>query len=261
MPATYAHYRFGAQMLNRMPGDVRRTAKRHRHLFDMGLHGPDLFFFYRPVCSTQISKLGSKFHRQTGREFFSRVCRNLRLDPSEEGKAYLYGILCHYALDSHCHPIVNEKSREGMLNHSRIEAEFERFLMVRDGIRPPAQMRLTKHMVLTEQECAAVSRFYPGTQPKHIRESVKEMAAICKLLELPEGIVRSMVIRTIGAGSKTFRHMVVQPEPDPLCEELNLPLLEQYHEAGKVFPAMLLQLLANLTYNAPFGELYDPIFG
>jgi len=261
MPWTYAHYRFGAQMLNRMPGDVQRTAKRHLRLFDVGLHGPDLLFFYRPVCSTEISRLGSKFHRQTGREFFSRVCRNLRMEPSEGGKAYLYGILCHYALDSHCHPMIIEESRNGARNHTRIETEFDRFLMVRDGIRPPGQMRLTKHMVLTGDECGVVSRFYPGVQAKHIRESLKEMAAIRKILELPEGPVRSAVIGAISAKSETFRHMVVRPEPDAMCEALNEPLLEQYHEAGRVFPGMLLQLLANLTYNAPLGEAFDPIFG
>ena len=148
MPAAYAHYRFGAQMLGRMPADVQRTAKRNRRLFDVGLHGPDLFFFYRPVISTKIGRMGHKFHMQTGREFFSRVCRNLRLNPGEAGQAYLYGVLCHYVLDAHCHPLVVQADWEGPVSHSRIEAEFDRFLMGLDGIHPPKEMRLTKHMTL-----------------------------------------------------------------------------------------------------------------
>lgn len=261
MPATYAHYRFGSQMLGRMPADMQRTAKRHRRLFDVGLHGPDLFFFYRPVYKNQINRLGSKFHRQTGREFFFRVCRSLRMEPSEAGQAYLYGVLCHYALDSHCHPMVIEKSRDGILDHTQIEAEFDRFLMVRDGIHPPKEMRLTKHMQLTGEECDVVSRFYPGTQAKHIRESLKGMVTIRKALELPDGPVRSTVIRTMSAGSETFRNMVIWPKPDPMCQELNPLLLEKYHQAGNVFPGMLLQLGAHLTYNAPLGESFTPIFG
>ena len=79
MPAVYAHYRFGSQMLSTMPGDIRRSVKRFRRLYDVGLHGPDLFFYYRPMLTTRIQKLGARFHEQTGREFFSRVCRNLRL--------------------------------------------------------------------------------------------------------------------------------------------------------------------------------------
>ena len=261
MPAAYAHYRFGAQMLGRMPADVQRTAKRHRRLFDVGLHGPDLFFFYRPVISTKTGRLGHKFHMQTGREFFSRVCRNLRLEPSEEGQAYLYGVLCHYMLDAHCHPLVVQADWEGPVTHSRIEAEFDRFLMELDGIRPPKEMRITKHMTLKEGECGIVSRFYPGTDKKVIGESLRGMANIRKIMELPEGPVRTAVIKTMGVGSATFRDMVVRGTPDPECAHLNGLLLKKYQQAAKVFPQMLLQLSAHLTYNAPLGEGFDPIFG
>ena len=261
MPATYAHYRFGAQMLRRMPGDVSRTAKRHRRLFDVGLHGPDLFFFYKAARSTKIGRLGNQFHRQTGREFFERTCRNLRLEPSEAGQAYLYGVLCHYVLDSHCHPLVERYSWEGIASHARIETEFDRFLLRMDGKNPPAGMELTKHMVLTDPETETVSRFYPGTEAKHIRESLKGMVGIRKALELPEGPVRSLVIKTMSTASETFRDMVMGTEPDAVCEELNLPLLERYRQAETAFPAMLLQIGAHMTYNAPLGKEFDPIFG
>lgn len=261
MPATYAHYRFGAAMLNRMPADMGRTAKRNRRLFDVGLHGPDLFFFYRPVAGTKISKQGYKFHRQTGREFFGRVCRNLRLEPSEEAKAYLYGVLCHYALDSHCHPMVEAFSREGIASHSRIEAEFDRFLLDMDGKNPPFGMRLTKHMTLTEPETGVVSRFYPGVESRHVKESLRSMVKIRKMLELPDGPVRSAVLKTVSAGSETFRDMIVNPQPDEACRMLNGPLFEKYAQAEKSFPGMLLQLGAHLAYNAPLGAAFDPIFG
>lgn len=261
MPATYAHYRFGAAMLGKMPADVSRTAKRHRRMFDVGLHGPDLFFFYKPALRTKTGKLGHKFHMQTGREFFSRLCRNLRLEPTEAGQAYLYGALCHYALDANCHPLVEKYSWEGIASHSRIEAEFDRFLMEMDGLQPPYGVNLTKHMTLTKPECGIVSRFYPGTEPGHIQDSLKGMVAIRKALDMPNTPMRTAVIKTISAVSETFRDMVVTPEPDPVCRELDQPLLERYRQAGRDFPEMLTQLGAHMTYNAPLGELFDPIFG
>lgn len=261
MPATYAHYRFGAAMLDRMPGDICRTAKRNRRLFDVGLYGPDLFFFYRPVVSTKIGRLGNKFHRQTGREYFCRVCRNLRLEPSEEAKAYLYGVLCHYALDSHCHPLVEAFSWEGIASHSRIEAEFDRFLLDMDGKQPPYGMRLTKHMTLTDRETEIVAGFYPGAEAGHVKESLAGMVRIRKMLELPEGPVRRAVLKTVSAGSETFRDMIVKPQPDETCRMLNQPLFERYRKAEKAFPGMLLQVGAHLTYNAPLGAEFDPIFG
>lgn len=261
MPATYAHYRFGTQMLRRMPADLGKTVKRHRNLFDVGLHGPDLFFFYRPTLSTKIGRLGHKFHMQTGREFFSRASRNLRLEPSEEGQAYLYGVLCHYILDAHCHPLVVQADWEGPVSHGRIEAEFDRFLMEKDGIHPPREMRLTKHMALTEPECEVVSRFYPGTDKKVIRESLWTMAKIRKVMELPEGPIRRAVTKTMCLGSDAFRDMMVREAPDPECKHLNAPLFDCYQQAGKVFPDMLLKLNAHLTYNAPLGEEFGPVFG
>lgn len=261
MPTTYAHYRFGAAMLGQMPADVSRTVKRHRRLYDVGLHGPDLFFFYKPMLDTRIGKMGSKFHRQTGREFFSRVCRNLRMEPSEEGQAYLYGVLCHYALDSQCHPLIIKRSQEGIASHSSIETEFDRFLLETDGKTPPDHMRLTKHMTLTARECAVAARFYPGAEAKHIRESLKTMAYVRKALELPQGAVRSAVIKTASAASETFRDMVITSQPDQRCEALNSPLLDAYTQAAQRFPQMLRQIGSLLTYNAPLGEDFAPIFG
>lgn len=261
MPATYAHYRFGAQMLAKMPADVCRTAKRHRRLFDVGLHGPDLFFYYKPMVSTKIGRMGHKFHRQTGKEFFSRVCRNLRLEPSEEGTAYLYGALCHYTLDAQCHPLVEKLSWEGIATHTRLETEFDRFLKELDRGSRFADVSLTKHMALTDGECGVVSRFYPGTDAKQIRDALKGMANIQKVLELPEGPVRTMVTKTMGLGSETFRDMVAGKEPDPVCQVWNQPLMERYQQAAKALPDMVLQLGAHLTYNAPLGEDFAPIFG
>jgi len=258
MPATYAHYRFGSQMLGTMPADLARTAKRHRRLFDVGLHGPDLFFYYRPALSTRIGGLGSKFHKQSGKEFFSRACRGLRLEPCEEGQAYLYGVLCHYVLDAQCHPLIERISGKGVVSHTRLETEFDRFLMELDG-KPP-RMGLTKHMQLTKAQCNVVSRFYPSVEPVHIQHALGGMVRIRKALEMPDGWMREAVTKTIGAGSGVFRDMIPGKEPE-IFREWNSLLFERYQQAGKRFPDMLLKLSAHLTYNAPLGEGFDPVFG
>ena len=162
MPYHYAHYRFGVAMLNVMPADLQRVAKRHRRLFDVGLHGPDIFFCYNLLRNTKIGSLGSRIHSQTGKEFFGRACRNLRLRPSSEGEAYLYGLLCHYALDSACHPFIWEQDKQGIAEHIAMETEFDRFLLDMDGKRPPENQKLTKHLYLETRECATAARFYPG---------------------------------------------------------------------------------------------------
>jgi hypothetical protein len=69
MPSTYAHHRFGTALFRTMPGDVRRTISRFPRLFDVGLQGPDIFYYSSPLLKTNTSFLGIRFHEQTGQEF------------------------------------------------------------------------------------------------------------------------------------------------------------------------------------------------
>lgn len=259
MPTTYAHHRFGAEMLRLMPADVRGTAKRHRHLYDTGLQGPDLLFFYRPVFPGKIHRLGRKFHMQTGREFFSRVCRNLRLEPSEGGQAYLYGVLCHFALDAGCRPLVTQV--EGAVNQMGVERSFDRFLMERDGCCLTGALCLPEPLVLTDRECGILSRFYPGTDKAVIRESLWSMRKIHRILEMEPGPARTMLVKALEFGLGDVRDRIAGQIPDAAWSHWNQPLLERYRQAAEAFPDMLLKLIAHLTYNAPLGESFDPIFG
>ena len=76
MPSTYAHYRFGVGLLPTMPGDVRRTIQRFRRLFDVGLHGPDIFYYQSALSKAASRFLGVKYHEQTGKDFFDLVFRD-----------------------------------------------------------------------------------------------------------------------------------------------------------------------------------------
>ena len=135
MPATYAHYRFGKLLLPALPADARQCIQRFRRMYDMGLQGPDFFFFYNPFVKTATVKLGSVFHHQTGQEFFQVACKAAT---SDAAKAYLYGLLGHYCLDSICHPFVNRLVEIQEARHIPLESEFERFLLALDGEASPS---------------------------------------------------------------------------------------------------------------------------
>ncbi len=261
MPAAYAHYRFGASVLCQMPGDIGHIVKRYRRLFDVGLHGPDPFFFYNPAFPTKTGKLGHKFHAQSGQEFFQRVCRSLRLEPSEPGQAYLYGVLCHYCLDSLCHPYVEAKNAEGLVSHTQIETEFDRFLLEMDGKSPAHKQDITAHMQLTPEECEVAARFFPGATARQVQTSVKNMAKIKKLLAAGNGKTRELMSRTLGLAAKEYASFVMKDAPDKACADITPELFDLYCAAQSKYPAMLLQLTAHLTYNAPLGEDFEPTFG
>jgi len=261
MPSLYAHYRFGTSLLPEMPGDARRTIQRFRQLFDMGLHGPDIFFYSSPILRSGANFLGVKYHEQTGEDFFARVCRNLRLTPSEAADAYLYGVLCHYCLDSVCHPYVQEVAARGEITHAQLETEFERLLLERDGKVPACSYDMSKHIQLTPGECETVARFYPPATGSHVKDSVKSMAMFTKLFATPEGVRRTAVEKGIRAVSKSHAGMFMAEKPLPLSAPYMADLLACYDRAEEIFPEMLSQLQAHMTYSAPFGEEFKAAFG
>ena len=107
MPSTYAHRRFGANVLDHLPAPLRKKLEAHRELYDIGLHGPDLLFYYHAEKSTPVAALGNAMHDEPGRTFFDRARRVVHEEADREAAlAYALGFVCHFALDSTCHPIV-----------------------------------------------------------------------------------------------------------------------------------------------------------
>ena len=49
MPTTYAHYKFGKEVLSALPRPLQNSIEAHRELFDIGLHGPDILFYYNAL--------------------------------------------------------------------------------------------------------------------------------------------------------------------------------------------------------------------
>lgn len=255
MPFNYAHYRFAADRLAAAPPEFRQAVARHRRLYDVGLHGPDIFMCRGPV----LRRLAQKFHHQTGKAFFTRAVRSLRLESPEGGLAYLYGLLTHYCLDSVCHPFVNEQAAQGEATHVEIESEFDRFLLELDGKTPPASQDLSTHIRLTDPECETASIFYPGISPAQVGSCVANMALFAKVLSLPENRGRELLIK--AAVLPGLDRFFMTDGPNMRCSHLNVSLLTLYHTAAAQFPAMLSQLQAHLRRSIPLGPEFDPIFG
>jgi len=259
MPSNYAHYRFGAAMLSNMPADICRTVKRFRQLYDVGLHGPDIFDYSTPVMNVKLRGLKAKLHEQSGGDFFQRACRNLRLDPAEAADAYLYGLLTHYCLDAVCRPFVKEKAGEKLASIQAIETEFDRFLLEKDGKVPPCSQDLSPHIRLTPGECETAARFYSGVNAGHIKDCVRNMALVTRLLAAPEGARRNLLQKSFGVFAR--EDMLMGTEPNPACAALNDTLFALYTQAEILFPRLLLQLNAHMTYNAALGEDFASPFG
>ena len=137
MPSTYAHRRFGANVLEHLPDELRAQLEQNRELYDIGLHGPDLLFYYHAAKSNPVGALGNAMHEEPGRVFFDRARRVVHCEADRDAAlAYALGFVCHFALDSTCHPYVEQFTRESGVTHCEIETEFDNMLLRRDGYDP-----------------------------------------------------------------------------------------------------------------------------
>lgn len=70
MPTTYAHYKFGKEVISALPRPLCSTVENHRELFDIGLHGPDILFYYHPMKRNTVNGQGYDLHDKPADLFF-----------------------------------------------------------------------------------------------------------------------------------------------------------------------------------------------
>lgn len=256
MPATYAHDRFGAMAFASLPQDVKRTVQRFRQLYDVGLQGPDLFFYYQPMFRTRMGTLGHKYHRCTGRTFFETAAARLREAPSEGAKAYLFGVLGHFALDSACHPEIRRIAKEGKIGHTELETEFDRHLLTLDGKEPACNQNLGAKMRLTWGECVTVSQFYPPATAYTIRQSIIHMRLVNRALAMKN---RQLLHKAFSLGGEA--EMVMTELPNTNCMHLDGMLSELFANALARYPEMARQLKDHIEKQSPLGADFAIEFG
>lgn len=255
MPANYAHYRFGKLALPTLPAEARQCIGRFRRMYDIGLHGPDILFYYNPVMDTAVGQLGHRYHTYSGQRFFAEACKQA---DSEAARAYLYGLLGHYCLDSACHPYVNQLVSIGEARHIALESQLERRLLAADGEASPATFDMSSRLRLTRGECMTVSQFYPNATGANISRSMKLMRLCTHFLASPKRAQRERLLNRV----KPELCDILIPETEN--EDLTLyvdELVQLYSQALERYPRMLEQLLAHIETGEPLGEAFAPAFG
>ena len=254
MPAGYAHYRFGRLLLPELPPEVRQCVQRFRRMYDMGLQGPDLFFYTNPFLKTETGELGKLTHRRTGEDFFRSAC--LAAD-SEAARAYLYGLLAHYCLDAACHPFIDQADAAGLAPHVPLESEFDRYLMALDGIPEPHRHDLSPHIRLTRGECVTVARFYPPASGNAIRGSIRFMAFAFRFLSGPNREKRDALLKKIKPSLCEF---FVPEAPVTAWVRMDSELLARFNRCLTLYPRLLSRLEAHRLTGEDLGADFAATF-
>ena len=113
MPSTYAHYRMGQEVYRNLTGKPKQIIEKYKELYDIGLHGPDILFYYKPLFANPVNQVGYAMHDRPGIEFFRQASLVMQKAENKEAcEAYIYGFCCHFALDVSCHGYIDEKIAE-----------------------------------------------------------------------------------------------------------------------------------------------------
>ena len=229
MPGSYTHYRFGRDVLPLLPVELHARIDSHRSLFDLGLHGPDIFFYYNPLRKNPVNRLGHRMHTESGQAVFRRFAA---LDDGTNASfAYLAGFLCHFALDSLCHGYVEEMTAMGM-SHTLLEAQLDRAFLLRDG-RDPLTADLAAHIRPKSQNVRVISRFFPQLTENHVERTLKDVVFYHKLLlakQKPKRATLNLVFRVANL-QDGFGAMVMRENEVPACVPMVKHLQELHEEA------------------------------
>lgn len=241
MPAIYAHNRFGAKVSECMKGELKETVKNHYTQFRIGLQGPDLFFFYRPYCGNKVAKYGVHLHEISAYPFFEHAVSVVKVKGRGSREyAYLMGFICHYILDSECHPYVSEMMEKTGVSHMEIEEEFEKKLMRLDK-KDPFRYRLDRLVPTDDLTADVIHSFYHGITGEMVKESLKTLKFVKKLFRAPWACKRwflNTVMKLCGKYDE-YSGLVHQKKDNPKCKESNDGLQKRFDQAIEIAVRMI----------------------
>lgn len=243
MPTTYAHDRFGKEVYRQLPGELKRIIRENKKIYLIGLHGPDLFFYYHPFTKNRISEYGSFLHEQKASILFEDEIKKYQECPSDAMEAYLLGFACHYLLDSTCHPYIEKFVDHTGISHARIETSLDQYLMLEDHLDP-----LSYHPAAPICPHTAGNRVihqcFPEVSEAEIVECLKGMKFYTRITICRHSAVRNFLLammRLAGCyDSMAGRVMPGKPEKECSTGTKNLILL--YQRALEEAPGELIKL-------------------
>lgn len=230
MPAAYAHKIFGLEVLIRLSKDKQEIIQRNIDSYYLGLHGPDVLFYYQPLKANKVSRVGFQMHEEEAYPYFEHW-KNVYLKtcPKESYLAYLYGFLCHFSLDSTCHPLVQEKIDNSDVTHTEIESSFDRMLLEKEK-KDPLRENIVSHIKGNETNIENVSLCFK-VEKKVAKKAISSMLFYNKLLKAPSKIQRGLVntILKITNNYQEVHGMMIPYVKDERCSDSDQKLYDMLY--------------------------------
>ncbi len=223
MPGFTTHYIMGMKAYNDLPANqLKHIIAKYRWLYQLGLQGPDMFFYYIPILRHRDHRnVGSYMHEHHVQEFFVNYLKaavQIRSrQQREQALAYFCGYLCHYIGDSICHPYVygrinydiNNPSMQHHGLHAELENDIDALLLRRYKKKKPSEFNQAATICLNSLEAQFISRmladcinetYYPITYKNNFQvswrlvyQAIFSLRFGCRTLADPSGHKRNSI--------------------------------------------------------------------
>ncbi|MGD9567714.1 MAG: zinc dependent phospholipase C family protein [Sedimentibacter sp.] len=261
MPTTYAHYIFGQEVLKLLDKDLKKSINKNIDLYNIGLHGPDILFYYSPLKSNEISKIGHGLHRQTAYSFFENARKVIVSCPDYDAAcAYILGFICHFMLDTKCHPFIRQKESNSLC-HGTIETEFDRLFMIKNNLNP-VSFKPTSHIVSNKENADVIAWFFDGVSKEDILNALKSMKFYLNLLVAP-GYFKRFLIKSglkLSGNYDSMIGLVMNYEPLEECKEINEKLYEFFLEGVSPAANIVMEYCKNIKSSEKLNVRFNRNF-
>jgi hypothetical protein len=284
MPTTYTHYKFGKDVIEALPRSLKESIVKNRQLFDIGVHGPDILFYIFSPFKGNVRSTGTGLHKQPSREFFEHskeIIKNSH-DPVA-ARAYMYGFITHFVLDSECHKYVEKMIQASGVGHNEIETEFDAYIL-RQEKRNPFNVNRTKHLHPSFENSKVIAPFFNnstmenqslGSDKSNDNNSIKEITP----LDIKRTIMSQILLHKILTAKtsrklkilnaitrlrkdgESIRGLIINETPNPKCLAYNELLKKVYSASIPLAVSLIMQYQKYLFQDETLSSRFDLTYG
>ena len=266
MPNTYAHWRFGDKCINTLPENYQQIINNNREIYDFGVHGPDIFFYYNALKSNYINQFGHDLHEIPYEETLKKMIQVYnRAEKKDATLSYILGFTAHFVLDSYCHSYIQRKEevsneQKPFTSHGRIETQFDKYLLIKDGL-DPIKASLTKSLKPSLEIAQVISSLFSSWDEKTIYKALKDQKLYINLLKDTNSFKRALISYILDSKDcSSFKDLMMGKEDYPEVRDSNLRLEKLFAKALKEYPILVNNLLEYIENGKPLDSYFKNTF-
>ena len=248
MPTTYAHWRFGDKCIRMLPDDLQNIILNNRAIFDYGVHGPDIFFYYNCLKHNEVNRYGSAMHDIPYKDTLAQIKKNFKKTENKDmALSYLLGFTCHFTLDSYCHGFIEKVDETMPYSHGKIESQFDRYLLIKDGFNPVTKS-VTDMFHPDKKMAKVISGLFNKFDEDIIYKTLKDQKLYLNLLKDNSDIKRFFLTTAMDiAKVPSFKDLLITKENVEELKPVNIRLNKYFDMALKHYPVLADSLIGYLS--------------